>query len=131
MLLQPRMPSLGSAVELSKERQDTLQKNFGKPRPEAKKLREEALKGVEDADTLAQQKKEVEDKGYDHWTTNVLTRNSDQRKYGTLMKRLRQDYSLGQDCWPKDAQMALNSLSAHPWDEAYNKNKKNQSYKIA
>ena len=53
-------------------------------------------------------------------------RNADQRKYGSLMRRLRQDFSLDVDKCPNDAKLALRALNSHLWDEAYNKYKKNQ-----
>ena len=41
------------------------------------------------------------------------------------MRRLRQDFSLDADKWPKDDKAALSLLNAHLWDEAYSTNKKN------
>ena len=74
-------------------------------------------------------KNEIKKKSFDKWITYLYLRNSDQRKYGTLMKNFRTQYSLGNNQYPDTLTKAADVLTNHPWDVTYKvsmKRKKSQ-----
>lgn len=84
----------------------------------------EHLKGYKDGSFTVQSdmKKEACDRLYAY----LLIRNADRRKYGSIMKHLQSQYSLGNDQYPVDLSTALDVLSNHPLDSEYREWKKKQ-----
>ena len=66
------------------------------------------MKGITDK-KKAELKREV----HEAWTAYLLLRGSDQNKYGSLMKNLSQQFSLGNDQYPKTLVAVINLLSNH------------------
>ena len=71
-------------------------------------------------------KQDIKKKAFEKWTTYLFMRNSDQRKYGTLMKKFRTDYSLGENLYPANMMVAGDVLLNHPWDVAYKESEKHK-----
>src|SRR5210317_1131036 len=79
--------------------------------------------------STAEEKKEYKKGAYDAWTAYLLMRGVDQAKYGSLMKNLREQFSLGKDQYPKTLVMATDVLSNHRLDQKYYNNKKKNAEK--
>jgi hypothetical protein len=61
---------------------------------------------------------------YEQLFSYMYIRQSDRKKYGTLVDGLSTQFSLGQDQYPKTILDASNVLSNHPFDATYIENKK-------
>ena len=66
---------------------------------------------------------------YKDFITFVYLDSADKLKYGTLLNQLQQQYSLGNDQYPKELVDATNVLSNHRFDPAYKENKEKQKKK--
>ena len=64
-------------------------------------------------------KKEIKEKNWNSFITLMFIKNSDQRKYGELVKGLKSQYSLGNDQYPKNMDTAIKALNSHKWDSVY------------
>lgn len=58
----------------------------------------------------------MKDATFEQWCVFLLIRNSDQNKYGSLVKGLISQYSMGNDQYPKTITAATNVLSNHRHD---------------
>ena len=58
-------------------------------------------------------KDEMKKNEYEKWMAYMLMRGTDQNRYGSLMKGLSQQYSLGNDQYPKTITAATDVLSNH------------------
>ena len=73
-------------------------------------------------------KEEIKKSAFEQWMTYLFVKNSDQRKYGSLLKLFSTNYSMGKtgiDTFPKTLTKAIDILINHQWDESYNKAMKN------
>jgi len=64
----------------------------------------------------ATEKKEMKDNSFDHWMAYLLMKNSDQKKYGTLLTGLASQYSMGNSQYPKTITSATDVLVNHKYD---------------
>jgi hypothetical protein len=88
-----------------------------------------ACEKLEDYATTADQDKFKKD-AFDAFTSILFMKNSDQRKYGSLLQSLKSDFSLGTDKYPKTKEKALDVLSNHPFDQKFlDAKRKNQEKK--
>ena len=69
-------------------------------------------------------KSKMQTDSFDNWCAYMLLRNSDQAKYGSLMKGFISQYSLGNDQYPKTLTTAIDVLSQHKIDAKYYENQK-------
>jgi hypothetical protein len=53
---------------------------------------------------------------YPRWTANMLMKNSDQGKYGTLMTGLMTQFSMGVNMYPESVVKAIDILTNHKID---------------
>ena len=74
--------------------------------------------------TMDVKKEEMIKESFARWTGYLLMKNSDQRKYGTLLNGLTTQYSMGHNQYPKDVATACDILSNHKFDNKPNKDKK-------
>ena len=79
----------------------------------------ERTQEYKDAGGDTTQEDAIRKKAFNKWMTYVYLRNSDQRKYGTLMKTFRSQYSLGNNQYPGTLTLASDALTNHQWDETY------------
>ena len=92
----------------------------------------ESTKGYQDAGS--NKKKKMKDEALDRWIAYVYLKNSDQDKYGSVLKGLQSQFSLENDQYPADLAAAIDVLSNHPFDKAYydkQKQRKEQAQKRA
>jgi hypothetical protein len=66
---------------------------------------------------------------YPRWTAYMLMKNSDQGKYGSLMRSLMTQFSMGPNQYPEDVLKAVDILTNHRFDkrEPKNNNQKNKN----
>ncbi len=69
-------------------------------------------------------KKKLKDEGFTSWTSFLLLKYSDGKKYGSLKKNLQTQLALKNDQYPKKLSEVTDVLQAHVWDPAYNENLK-------
>ena len=75
-----------------------------------------------------EEKKKLLDDGFDEWNAYLLLQGADKLKYGTLMMGFVNQFSLGNNQYPKSVTLAIDALSNHKFDQKYWDNKKkNQS----
>ena len=67
-------------------------------------------------------KDKLKDESFNKWTTYLFLSNSDQKKYGSLMKTFRTQYSLGQNQYCKSITRAGDVLTNNSWDASYKEN---------
>ena len=77
-------------------------------------------------DATDDEQQEVKDNALEGLNAYLLIKNSDQLKYGSLMRTFVQQYSLGTDQYPKTMTTATDALSTHKLDEKYYENKQKQ-----
>ncbi|WP_371070120.1 hypothetical protein, partial [Salmonella enterica] len=63
-------------------------------------------------------------RAYNEYLAYTFIINSDQNKYGSLIKNLAQQQSLKNDQYPKTLTAAAEVLMEHPWDAKYSEIKK-------
>jgi len=56
----------------------------------------------------------------------LLLQNADKNKYGSLLKDLNKQFSLGHNQFPKTISAAVDVLSQHPFDQKFHDNKRKQ-----
>jgi hypothetical protein len=94
-----------------------------------RKIFNSACEKLEDYATTADQDKFKKD-AFDAFTSILFMKNSDQRKYGSLLQSLKSDFSLGTDKYPKTKEKTLDALSNHPFDQKFvDAKKKNREHK--
>ena len=64
------------------------------------------------------------DDSFEHFSTYILLRGADSAKYGTLMKNLVSQYSLGNNQYPTKRTAGIDALAEHPFDDKYYEQKK-------
>ena len=69
-------------------------------------------------ETDATKKQEMIDGAFEKWMAYLLLENSDQAKYGSLLRNLRSQYSMEHDQYPDNFERAVTMLSEHPIDNA-------------
>jgi len=69
------------------------------------------------ADNAAKTKLKKE--SFDKWTSYMYLYNSDQKKYGSLMKNFKTQYSLGNNQYCETITAAADVLTNHTWDATY------------
>jgi len=69
--------------------------------------------------TSEEAKEEARIQIYDQWVAYLFLKGSDQSKYGTVIKGLMSQYSLGNDQYPKTLTQATDVLSNHRIDGKY------------
>ena len=73
-----------------------------------------------------QGKLEWKTKSFEMWMSYLLIRGSDQSKYGSLTKNFTQQFSLGNDQYPKTMETAVDVLSNHRFDQKFIDNQQRQ-----
>ncbi|MGC9293612.1 MAG: C2HC-type zinc finger protein, partial [Acidobacteriaceae bacterium] len=87
---------------------------------------QEEFKGL----TTDTEKKKFKDELFEAWMAYLVIRGSDQSKYGSLTANFVQQYSLGNDQYPRTIEMATDVLSQHRFDSKFYENqKKHHAYK--
>ncbi|MGC8551171.1 MAG: C2HC-type zinc finger protein, partial [Acidobacteriaceae bacterium] len=80
--------------------------------------------------TTDSDKKKFKEKFFEAWIAYLVIRGSDQSKYGSLTANFVQQYSLGNDQYPRTIEMATDVLSQHRFDSRfYEDQKKHHVYK--
>ena len=74
-------------------------------------------------ETDSTKQKEMKDNAYETWVSYLLIEESDQAKYGTLMKGFVSQFSLGNDQYPTTLTGATDALSNHRFDQKYHSNR--------
>ena len=69
-------------------------------------------------------KKKLKVESFGKWTTYLYLQNSDQRKYGSLMRNFRTQYSLGNNQYCVSISKGSNVLTNHVWDATYKESMK-------
>jgi hypothetical protein len=72
------------------------------------------------------ERKALKDGAFEQWCAYQFLRNSDYNKYGSVMKSLVSQYSLGNDQYPRTLASAVDVLSNHRFDARYSENLKKQ-----
>ncbi|MGC9191045.1 MAG: hypothetical protein ACP5FR_04015, partial [Candidatus Micrarchaeia archaeon] len=72
---------------------------------------QEEFKGL----TTDSDKKKFKEELFEAWMAYLVIRGSDQSKYGSLTANFVQQYSLGNDQYPRTIEMATDVLSQHPF----------------
>ena len=103
-----------------KQLQDVTKSQIGKSIVDDYAERQDDYKLLSDDDA----KKENKNKEYNKWMAYLLLRGSDQNKYGSMVKGLAQQFSLGNDQYPKTIIAATDVLSTHKIDQKYFDNQK-------
>jgi hypothetical protein len=76
--------------------------------------------------TTDEGKKAFKEEAFEAWMAYLLIRGSDQSKYGSLVKNLVSQYSLGNDQYPKTITTATDVLSNHRLDARFFENQKHR-----
>ena len=117
--------TLSRIINDSKQEEDETLIEYTKRFKQTRDIVKNAL-GSEFLDSFADRTKEVQEesdatrkdelkkKAFDKWTTYLYLKNSDYRKYGSLMKGFRTQYSLGNNQYPKSLTAAADVLTNHP-----------------
>ena len=63
----------------------------------------------------------------DRWMSYMLMKNSDQKKYGSLLQGLASQYSMGNEQYPATMMIASDVLTNHRWDKQEKKPNNNKS----
>jgi hypothetical protein len=92
---------------------DSFKSLFGR------KIFDTACEKLEDYATasITADKTKIKKDAFDAFTSIMFMKNSDQRKYGSLLQTLETDFSLGTDKYPKTKEKALDAVSNHPFDQ--------------
>ena len=67
----------------------------------------------------ASERDEIVKSSFGKWTTFVFMKNSDQRKYGSLMRGFQSQYALGNNQYPTKIADGADVLTSHQWDDTY------------
>ncbi len=78
-------------------------------------------------ETDTTKKTEMKAEAFDKWMAFLLMKNSDQKKYGTLITGLASQFSMGNDQYPKTMTAATDILSNHKHDNSDAKKKNNNN----
>ena len=70
------------------------------------------------------EKKELLEDGFDEWNAYLLLQGADKSKYRSLMTGFVNQFSLGNNQYPKMVTAAVDALSNHKFDQKYWDNKK-------
>lgn len=82
------------------------------------------------ATTDVDKQQELKKKSFAQWMTFLYLVNSDQHKYGSLLKHFCTQYLVGNNQYCEDLMKAADVLTNHTWDESYKENiKKNKLVK--
>ena len=73
------------------------------------------------------EKKKLKDESFARWTMYVYLSNSDQNKYGSLMKHFKMQYVLGNNQYYTSISSAKDVLINHTWDDTYKESMKKKS----
>ncbi|MGC8483975.1 MAG: C2HC-type zinc finger protein, partial [Thermodesulfobium sp.] len=68
--------------------------------------------------------KKYKEEFFEAWMAYLVIRGSDQSKYGSLTANFVQQYSLGNDQYPRTIEMATDVLSQHRFDSKFYENQK-------
>ena len=79
------------------------------------------------ATTTKQQ--DMKDKSFDRWMAHLLMKNSDQKKYGSLLTGLTTQYSMGNNQFPDKITNATDVLANHKHDN-YDPKKRNPTKQV-
>ena len=74
---------------------------------------------VESLSSGSDERKQMREAAYDKWMAYLLLANSDQAKYGSLLRSLVSQYSMGQDQYPTTLNGAVDILSNHKLDNRH------------
>jgi Zinc knuckle len=118
---QQENKSLTDYVKQFKSNQDGLAQTMGKDF--LKKFIENTREYQEEIDVDKQNA--MYDTAYPRWTAYMLTKNSDQGKYGSLMTGLTTQYSMGVNMYPESVVKAIDILTNHRFDKKERKNNNN------
>lgn len=94
-----------------------------------KKIFDEFIENTEDYHALsgvATTEQQMKNDAYKQWSTYLLIQNSDQSKYGMLVKGLISQFSMGNNQYPKTITAATDVLSNHHFDKCNNQGKDNK-----
>ena len=69
------------------------------------------------------EKKEMIKDSFDEWCAYLVLQGADKNKYGTLMSGFVNQFSLGNDQYPKTVSAAIDALSNHRFDSKYYENR--------
>jgi len=72
-------------------------------------------------ETDTTKKEEMKTTAMSKWMSYLLMRNSDQKKYGTLMNGMISQFSMGNNQFPEKLTVAIDILSNHRYDNGYKK----------
>ena len=98
-----------------------------------KKIFDEFIVNTEEYRALggdATKEQEMKDDAYEQWCAFLLIQNSNQSKYGSLVKGLISQYSMGNDQHPKTITAATDILLNHCFDNRSDKNCNRQTIRI-
>jgi hypothetical protein len=62
---------------------------------------------------------QLREKQFEAWMAYMFISNSDHDKYGSLKKKLSEQFALGTDQYPKTLSAAVDALSSHQFDQTY------------
>ena len=74
--------------------------------------------------TDAGKQEKLKKESFDKWTTYLYLHNSNQKKYGTLMKTFHTQYSLGNNQYCGSITAAADVLTNHVWDAKFKQDMK-------
>ena len=74
--------------------------------------------------STATERDEVIKSSFGKWTTFVFMKNSDQRKYGSLMRGFQLQYALGNNQYLTKIADGADVLTSHQWDDTYKEDMK-------
>ena len=74
--------------------------------------------------TDAGKQEKLKKESFDKWTTYLYLHNSNQKKYGTLMKTFQTQYSLGNNQYCGSITAAADVLTNHVWDATFKQDMK-------
>ena len=81
--------------------------------------------------TDAGKQEKLKKESFDKWTTYLYLHNSNQKKYGTLMKTFQTQYSLGNSQYCGPITSASDVLLNHFWDATFKQDIKIKSQQCA
>jgi hypothetical protein len=64
----------------------------------------------------------MKQEAWDRWMAYLFLKGADARKYGSITKKFLSEYSMGNNLYPKDLQVAVEILTNHRIDSHYRKN---------
>ena len=113
-------------VKRFKQLRDVVKSQIGTKILDEYVSRQQAYKNL-GGDPIKEDDMKIEE--WDSWMAYCLLRGADQNKYGSLMKRLAQSYSLKTDDYPNTITGAVEALSNHKLDQKFFDNQKKQKDK--